>query len=266
MSRAPLVSVVLLALGCSSGPVSVGDDRSGAAGAAGAGTSGAASGGAPNGGGSSGGSAGAFAGDGGAPSGPPTAVQLADLLEPCAMISDGLLAREAGKTRDVPVCALNSAVYWTSQLSVDCDGKRTDTCNSTTDPQSSSNTLGKDSNGDSLDAAVVPFVEVPRASVTFDYEAAGLHMGSVVAVIYKDKVAYGVLGQEQAQDVIGAASVKMAELLGINPDPIRGGLQVKEVSYFAFKGPEYVVPALEDVVAAAKLGESAAAELVAQGR
>ncbi len=249
LSLSLALSLALLPLACSSGPVSVGDDRQAAA----------------AGGGGASGEAGA-AGEAGTNNGSPTASELLGLLDPCVMISDGLLAREAGKTKDVPVCGLRNAVYWTSQLSVDCDGKRSDVCNAQTDPQSSPTTVGKDSAGESLDAAVVPFVEVPRASAAFDYEAAGLSMGSVVAVIYKGKLAYGVLGQEQAQDVIGAASVAMADLLGIDSDPIKGGLQSKDVTYLAFAGADYVAPALEDVPASEALAQRAAAELLAAGR
>jgi hypothetical protein len=257
MTRTSLSSLLLpalLALACSSGPVSVGDDRRGTSG----GDSAAGAGG--------GGGDATAGGDAGASNGQPTAEALLGLLEPCLQISNGLLAREAGKAKDVPVCGFGSAVYWTSQLSVDCDGKRTDTCNAQTDPQSSDSTLGKDSQGQSLDAALVPFVEVPRASAAFDYEAAGLSMGSVVAVIYQRRLAYGVLGQVQAQDVIGAASVAMAEAVGIDSDPIRGGLQTKDVTYLAFKGPEWVAPALEDVARSAVLAERAASELLAAGR
>ena len=255
MTQTSLGLLVLLALACSSSPVSVGDDRQGAS-----------DGG--NGGASPGGSGGdgTTAGEAGASNGRPTADALLGLLEPCIQISNGQLAREAGKAKDIPVCGFGSAVYWTSQLSVDCDGKRTDTCNAQTDPQSSDSTLGKDSGGESLDAAAVPFVEVPRASSAFDYEAAGLRMGSVVAVIYQGRLAYGVLGQEQAQDVIGAASVAMANDLGINSDPIRGGLQTKDVTYLAFEGNEWVAPALEDVTQSAALAERAASELLAAGR
>ena len=251
MTSARLSFIALLALSCSAGPVSVGDDRSRDAGAGGAG--------------------GGVAGEAGAPteagaSGMLTAAELLALLDPCTMISNGLLAREIDREKDVPVCGFGSAVYWTSQLSVDCDGKRGPICNATTDPQSSPNTIGKDSKGGSLDPVLVPYVEVPIASGTFDYAAAGLRMGSVVAAIYKNRVAYGVLGNEQRADVIGAASYALAALLGIDPDPVKGGIQVKEVTYLAFSGTPQVAPALEDVAAATALGQKAARELIAKGR
>ena len=198
---------------------------------------------------------------------PPTATGLLALLyDPCMEISKGMLAPAAGPTKDITVCGFGSAVYWKSELAVDCDGKRTATCNSQADPQYQGTTVGKDSAGNSLDAAVVPYVEVPKASTAFDYRAAGLSMGSVVAVIYKNQLGYGVIGQEQDPDTIGNASYAMAVQLGIDPDPVNGGLQSEDVTYIAFKGAANVVPALEDVSAAAALGEKAASELIAAGR
>jgi hypothetical protein len=220
---------------CSSGAISVGDDRTPDSGAAGA-----------------------TAAD-------PNPSQLLALLGSCTQVSSGLLAPEAGRPADIRVCALSNAVFWVSELAVDCDGERTAICNSQQDPQYQATTVGKDSAGNSLDASVVPYVEVPATGTAFDYHAAGLSMGSVAAVIYRDRLAYGVIGHEQASGVIGAASYAMAALLGIDPNPVSGGLQSEVVRYLAFTGPNNVVPALEDGARATALGKAAASELVATG-
>jgi hypothetical protein len=201
---------------------------------------------------------------GGTPS-DPTPAQLLALVSPCTEISVGELAPESGRAADIPVCALSNAVFWRSELAVDCDGKSTDTCNHQTDHQYQATTVGKDSSGNPLDASVVPYVEVPAQSAVFDYQAAGLSMGSVAVVIYKDRLAYGVVGHEQDADVIGAASYALADALGVDPDPVTGGLQSEDVTYFAFTGPSNVVPALEDTAATTALGKAAAAMLVAAG-
>ncbi len=252
----------LLGLACSSGRLSVGDDR--------VLDSGLAAGGGGTGGGGTGGTTDSGAGDSGAggeagarPLPAPDAGSLLAALGTCMPITNGLLAPQSGYDKDVPVCALKGAVYWRSELAVDCDGKKTTTCNDQTDPQFQNTTVGKDSAGDPLDAALVPYVEVPEVGTVFDYRAAGLSMGSVVAVIYKGNLAYGVVGHEQASDVIGAASVAMAAQIGINPDPVKGGLQSEAVTYVAFTGAANTVPALEDVAATAKLAEKAAAALIA---
>ena len=194
---------------------------------------------------------------------PPDAGTLLGLLGSCMQISNGLFAPQSGYPKDVPVCALKGAVYWRSEMAVDCDGKSTTACSAQTDPQFQGSTVGKDSAGNSLDAALVPYVEVPQVSALFDYRAAGLSMGSVVAVIYRGNLAYGVLGHEQGSDVIGAGSVAMAAQVGINPDPVKGGLQTEAVTYIAFTGAANTVPALEDVAGAAKLAQQAAAALIA---
>ena len=255
-----VASASFAVLACSSGPLSVGNDRAIDSGLLADGGGGLAGGGAA---GADNADAG-MAGEAGArPLGPPGAGTLLGLLGACTPLTNGLLAPQSGYAKDVPVCALKGAVYWRSEMAVDCDGRSTTTCNDQTDPQFQNSTVGKDSAGNSLDAALVPYVEVPSVGSVFDYRAAGLSMGSVVAVIYKGNLAYGVVGHEQASDVIGAASVAMAAQIGINPDPVKGGLQSEAVTYVAFTGAANTVPALEDVAATAKLAEKAAAALIA---
>lgn len=203
------------------------------------------------------------AGTGGTAAGAPSATELLAALGACNEVSSGELAPEAGRTADVKVCGLSTAVYWQSEFAVDCDGKKTTTCNSNTDKQFTASTVGKDSSGNSLDAAVVPYIEVPVANAVFDYAKQNVAMGSVAAVIYKDRLAYGVVGHEQDAGTIGSGSYAMAVLLGIDPDPESGGLQGESVTYIAFTGTANQVSALEDVAQATMLGKAAAAALVA---
>jgi hypothetical protein len=152
-------------------------------------------------------------------------------------------------------------------MAILCAGKTTTTCNATTDPQFQSSTTAKDSLGASLDAAAVPYVEVSAKSVNFDYAIdAGLKMGTVVAVVYRDRVAYGIIGTVGVQDVIGDASYAMAVALGINPDPMNGGVATNAVTYVAFTGPNSVVTANEDLDEAQRLGQAAAAALIQAGK
>ena len=223
-------------LGCSSGRLSVGDDRFPSDAAA------------PD----------PDAGAGGANRLEPNASTLLPLLAMCShQASHGLLAPRSGHAADVPVCSLSNALFWTSEFAVDCDGKQTATCNSKTDPQFENNTVGKDSAGNPLDAAAVAYVEVPAQSAVFDYTAAGLSMGSVVAVIYNGRLAYGVLGHEQQAGQIGAGSVALASRLGVDPNPISGGLESEVVSYIAFVGADNAVSPLDNEAATAALAKSA---------
>jgi hypothetical protein len=131
-----------------------------------------------------------------------------------------------------------------------------------TDPQFQSTTTAKDSLGGSLDAAALPYVEVSAPTSTFDYRAApaGLTMGSVVAVVYKDKLEYGILGTVGQPDIIGDASYAMANALGLSPDPVTGGTQTNSVTYIAFKG--VVVNMNENHDEAVRLGTAAASALI----
>jgi hypothetical protein len=112
-----------------------------------------------------------------------------------------------------------------------------------------------------LQRSLDDYVVVPLPSARFDYKAAGLALGSVIAVIYNGKIVYGVFGDEGPTAIIGEASYAMAKSLGINPDPSVGGVD-SGVTYIAFTGAGAVVPKIEDHPAAVKLGEQLAATLV----
>jgi hypothetical protein len=119
-----------------------------------------------------------------------------------------------------------------------------------------------DSKGNPLDASTLPFVVVPGSSNGFNYKTAGLKLGSVVAVIYNDKIAYGILGDVGPTGILGEASYAMAQKLGINPSPTSGGVD-SGVTYVAFTGAAAVVTKNEDAVQAVELGQSRAAEFIA---
>jgi len=194
-----------------------------------------------------------------------TAGNLLALTGTCAKrISNGFLSSSSGKPADVAICALSTAVFWQSGLAVLCAGKSTAICNAMTDPQFQASTTGKDSLGNSLDAAAVPYVEVSAKSPTFDYFAdAGLAMGTVVAVIYGGRLQYGVIGTVGVRDVIGDASYAMAKDLGMNPDPQVGGTP-SGVTYIAF--PSAVAAMLENTDEAVRLGQAAADALIKAGK
>jgi hypothetical protein len=131
-----------------------------------------------------------------------------------------------------------------------------------TDPSFQAQTSATDSHGNYLDAATLPYVVVPLPSARFDYSAAGLQFGSVIAVIYQDKVEYGVFGDEGPTSIIGEASYRMAQLLGIDPDPSTGGVD-SGVAYIAFTGPSAVTMVIEDHDEAVRIGTAKAQALIA---
>lgn len=190
----------------------------------------------------------------------PTAQQLRDKLATCTVIG-GTYAADSGGTSNINICGLTGAVFWIADLDVDCDGKTTTKCNLTADPAYQNQTAATDSAGQPLDAAALPYVVVPGKSTRWDYKAAGLQMGSLFAVIYKDSVMYGVAGDIGPTSIIGEASYRMAELLGIDPDPSTGGTD-EPVAYIGFTGTDAVVAPIEDHDRAVSLGIEKARALV----
>jgi hypothetical protein len=192
--------------------------------------------------------------------GPPTAQQLRDKLATCNVIG-GPYAKDSGGAATVDICGLTGAVFWVSEMDVDCDGVMTTKCSLQTDPAYQNQTAATDSNGDPLDAAALPYVVVPGKSTRWDYKAAGLSMGSVFAVVYKDGVQYGVAGDVGPTSIIGEASYRMAELLGIDPDPRIGGTD-EPVAYIGFTGADAIVDPVEDHDRAVSLGIEKARALI----
>ena len=168
---------------------------------------------------------------------------------------------QADAPADIPICGLPGAVFWQADLDVDCDGQTTSVCNVQRDPAYQSQTSATDSAGQFLDASTLPYVVIPLPSTRFDYAAAGLALGSVVAVIYNGQVAYGVFGDEGPDNIIGEASYAMAMLLGIDPDPATGGTS-SGVTYIAFTGAGSIVRPIEDHAGAERLGQRLAGALV----
>jgi hypothetical protein len=192
-----------------------------------------------------------------------TADALLALVNGCPnKLSSSPYASDVGRPANIDVCGLAGSVYWKSDMDIDCDGKRTDVCNEDADPSFAEGTAASDSNGDPLDAAKLPFVVVPLKSSRFDYKAAGLALGNVVAVIYNGKIEYGVIGDLGPSSIIGEASYAMAKNLGINPNPATGGTS-SGVTYIAFKGTSAKVTPIEDHARATTLGKQLAQKLLA---
>jgi hypothetical protein len=213
-------------------------------------------------GGEVGAGAGGDAGGGGADAGgAPGAEQILAALTGCDQVSSGLYAVDDGEPETVPVCGLAGAVFWKSDLDVDCDGLETDACNLGTDPAFQADTSAHDSNDQPLDAAALPYVVVPVPSDRWAPSDSDLHIGAVVAVVHADRVEYAVWGDSGPAGIIGEASYAAAADLGIDPDPSTGGTD-DEVAYVAFTGEGAVVDPIEDHAAAQALGQELAAALI----
>jgi hypothetical protein len=198
---------------------------------------------------------------GGGSAGPPTADQLLALLGSCTPVSTGFYKtdNDPNAPADISICGLQGAVFWKADLDVDCDGGKEPACKD--DASYLPDTSATDTQGNPLDASTLPYVVVPLPSSRFDYNAAGLSLGSVIAVIYKGQVRYGIFGDEGPKTIIGEASYAMAQSLGIDPDPNFGGVD-SGVTYIAFTGAGAVVTQNENHDEAVAIGEELAAGLI----
>ncbi|MFE7136154.1 glycoside hydrolase family 75 protein [Streptomyces sp. NPDC057644] len=164
-----------------------------------------------------------------------TAAELLAEVRACSRISKGRYRTDSGSAKaTVPVCGTRDAVFWKADMDIDCDGRKTRACNRKTDPYFLPETAFQSSRGEPLDSAALPHVVVPGPSKVWDYRKSGLTGGSVVAVVYRDRVRFGVIGDTGPTGIIGEASYAMAKTLGIDPDPSTGGAE-SGVTYIAFK-------------------------------
>jgi hypothetical protein len=145
-------------------------------------------------------------------------------------------------------------------MTIACDGGKATACTSA--PGYSPSTSGSDSTGHPLDASTLPFIVVPLPSNGLDYATAGIALGDVAAVLYKNKLVYAIFGDQSAKGILGEGSYALAAALGIDPDPATGGVG-SGVTYILFTGAGAKVAKNEDHAAAVALGETLAAALVA---
>ena len=157
------------------------------------------------------------------------------------------------------IYGLKGALYWVSDLDVDCDGKPTPgKCNATNDGSYQGDTAFHGPAG-ALTAAKTPYVVIPN---NFPLGPNGLKGGQVIAVIFGGKIQYAVFGDTGPADIIGEASYACAEKLGIPPSAIDGGMNGRSVTYIAFTGAGTVPSNIEDLTETKALGEKLMAKFL----
>jgi hypothetical protein len=189
----------------------------------------------------------------------PTAAQLLAKVSSCRQISNGKYATDEGGAATIPICQAGGAVFFKADMDIDCDGVRTTQCNENTDCCYFDDTAFHTSTDQPLNAAQLPYIVLPQPTSTWDYRQYGLDGGSVVAVIYNNKVEYAVVGDTGPTSIVGEASYATAVDLGINPDPSNGGTE-GPVTYIAF--PNSRVNPIESHVNATTLGQQLASQYV----
>ncbi|WP_394840645.1 glycoside hydrolase family 75 protein [Pendulispora brunnea] len=189
----------------------------------------------------------------------PTAAQLLEKVKTCNQVSNGKYRTDDETSASVAVCDKNGAVFWKADMDIDCDGLRTSKCNENTDPWYQNDTAFHQSNGQPLNAETTPYVVVPSPSGTWNYKNFGIQGGSVVAIIYNNKVIYAPVGDTGPTNIIGEASYGAAVALGINPNPANGGTD-GPVTYIVFKNSK--VSPIESKSKAAELGAQLAQKFI----
>ncbi|MFD5160701.1 glycoside hydrolase family 75 protein [Streptomyces hawaiiensis] len=184
-----------------------------------------------------------------------SAAELLAKVRDCTRVSRGRYRSDNGAPANIPVCGTRDAVFWKADMDIDCDGRPGPRCNRRTDPYFAPSTAYAQSDGRPLSAEQLPFIVVPAPSGLWDYRDHGIGGGSVVAVVYRDRVRYAVVGDTGPQGIIGEASYAAAKALGIRADPHGGGVP-SGVTYIVFKNTK--VSPIEDHAAAVTEGERAA--------
>jgi hypothetical protein len=174
------------------------------------------------------------------------------------MVSKHTYPDPGSAVHNVPICALKGAVYFNSDMDIDCDGRAAGGCPGD-DPSYQNDTAFHNLNDQPLEAAVTPYVVIPE-----DFHYPGLDTdngGNVVAVIYNHKLQYAVFGDTGPTDLIGESSYATANKLGIDPDPATGGVD-RGVSYIVFVGNGSQPSNIEDQKETRTIGHNLAVALL----
>ena len=212
---------------------------------------GGSSGGGSSGGGSSGGSSGGGGETTDQSSGPPNSKPkpkptsgrpdvagkpVVDLkLDPKNMKPSGpAYAHDKGKPKTVQVYSMlpqqkKGPLYFKADMDIDADGAGG---HYKKDKTGQSQTSLRDSNGRSLNPGTLPFFVLPS---DFPKTHPGVKLGDIALVQFRGKQAYAIYGDNGPKGMIGEGSIALAEMLGIDSNPNRGGTP-GGVTYIVFPG------------------------------
>lgn len=192
-----------------------------------------------------------------------SAVQLLSILPQGQLIkeTENRFRMDTEKPRNVSLFSLTNATFWTADMDIDSDGRKTPLCNQQRDPWFQ-NEL---SCGTDIAADETPYFVIPIGKPA-DAKKRGIEIGQVAAIIYSNQVVYAVFLDECGdKSLIGEASIATARLLGIDSDPKTGGTN-GPVTYLVFTGESGRITDPKDYANHAKaveIGVKRAKELLA---
>lgn len=120
---------------------------------------------------------------------------------------------------------------WTfeSKLAIDTDGTGPAW---KTDPAGQAETSLRYPGGASLDPSEIPYFVLPLG---FERTEPKMRLGDLAAVTYQGKTAFALYGDEGPRGQIGEGSIALARALGIDADPVTGGVE-EGVVFVLFPG------------------------------
>jgi hypothetical protein len=142
-------------------------------------------------------------------------------------------------------------------MTVDADGGGTAW---KTDPSGQSQLALAYKDGSFPDPTIIPYVVLPQGFYRTHPE---VKLGDVVAVFYQGRVTFAIYADEGGGHKIGEASMRTAQNVGIDSDPVNGGTD-NGVTYLVFPGSGFGNP-LDPSVTEARIQRRGAALLAAAG-
>jgi glycosyl hydrolase group 75 (putative chitosanase) len=176
------------------------------------------------------------------------------------MVSTHVYPNAGSMVTDVPICALQGAIFFNADMDIDCDGRMTPGKCPGPDPSYQPDTAFHNLADQPLEAAVTPYVVIPA-----DFAYSGLDTvngGNVVAVVYNHQLQFAVFGDTGPTDIIGEASYACGESLGIDPNPATGGVG-SGVTYVVFVGAGTAPHDIENRTETLQLGNQLLTQLLA---
>ncbi|MBC7998234.1 MAG: glycoside hydrolase family 75 protein [Leptolyngbya sp.] len=164
------------------------------------------------------------------PTQPLPSIDQMNIQDPRALnaLFDNVSRDKSGRSKRMEMLP-GGVLYFRSGMQVDADGSPRAR---QIDPCGQSQTSLRHPNGAPVNAERVPYIVLPGGS----YKHLGIKLGDIAAVRYQGKVQFAVFADVGPSYKIGEGSMALADALGINPSPTRGGTHRPDVEYLVFRG------------------------------